>query len=553
MKIKEKFANFTKSTALSLRRFPITSLFLLASCATALFMIITSDDFKALYNLLGCEGVGVFLFWLCELWHEKKKNSEKYSFPLVLVMYSACAAVLIIGFILLFFDAWESYAMLALCGMAAVAVLVSVRLLTRGDENVRNAALLIRAVVFAFAVGGIVWVGVSGCYGAFFELILNGVNISKGLLSIFVLSGTLAAFVFLSGVPAVGENREIMPGKAYKIVFVYAELPIFLLLLGILYIYLIKIAFSLHLPDGGINSYAMAADILYLFNLFAVSAFAPEQPLARFFRRFGGILILPVLVMQGLAVGVRVYYYGLTLPRMFIFYVMAATLALALGSFFKTGLSKALAFSAVLAFVLSVTPLNVINLPIWQQSASLKQTLVHNSMFENGKIVRKEDISAEEKQKITQSYDYLRSYPDHLPDWLTVRGIKANFGFERQYDYNERFETWCNYQGDALENGLDISDYSYILHVSASDRNVTKDGMFEFNVTDGHSFTISKQAVYDYAKKVYDKNFQDDDILLDPCEFAEGIDFVCESIHFAHDNETGDIRDLSFDGYLLCR
>ena len=553
MKIKEKFANFTKSTALSLRRFPMTSLFLLAACATALFMIIASYDSKALYNLLGCEGVGVFLFWLCELWHEKKKNLEKYSFPLVLVMYSACAAVLIIGFILLFFDAWESYAMLALCGMAAVAVLVSVRLLTRGDENVKNAALLIRAVVFACAVGGIVWIGVSGCYGAFFELILNGDNISKGFFSIFVLSGTLAAFVFLSGVPAVEEKSEALPGKAYKIVFVYAELPIFLLLLGILYIYLIKIAFSFHLPDGGINSYAMAADILYLFNLFAVSAFAPEQPLARFFRRFGGILILPVLVMQGLAVGVRVYYYGLTLPRMFIFYVMAVTLVFALGSFFKTGLSKALAFSAVLAFVLSVTPLNVINLPIWQQSASLKQTLIHNGMFENGKIVQKEDISAEEKQKITQSYDYLRSYPDHLPDWLTVRGIKANFGFERQYDYNERFETWCNYQGDALENGLDISDYSYILRVSASDSDITKDGMFEFNVTDGHSFTISKQAVYDYAKKVYDKNFQDDDILLDPCEFAEGIDFVCESIHLAHDNETGDIRDLSFDGYLLCR
>lgn len=84
-------------------------------------------------------------------------------------MYSACAAVLITGFILLFFDAWESYAMLALCGMAAVAVLVSVRLLTRGDENVKNAALLIRAVVFACAVGGIVWIGVSGCYGAFFR------------------------------------------------------------------------------------------------------------------------------------------------------------------------------------------------------------------------------------------------------------------------------------------------------------------------------------------------------------------------------------------------
>lgn len=72
------------------------------------------------------------------------------------------------------------------------------------------------------------------------------------------------------------------------------ELPIFLLLLGILYLYLIKIACSLHLPDGGVNSYAVMADMLYLFNLFAVSVFAPSQPLARFFRRFGGLLLLPV-------------------------------------------------------------------------------------------------------------------------------------------------------------------------------------------------------------------------------------------------------------------
>ena len=174
-------------------------------------------------------------------------------------------------------------------------------------------------------------------------------------------------------------------------------------------------------------------------------------------------------------------------------------------------------------------------------------------MFENAKIVRKADISEKEKQKITQSYNYLRSYPNQLPDWLSADGVMANFGFESTNAYDERIEIWCNYQGDTLENGLDLSDYSYILRVSASDSDITKDGMFEFNVTDGHSFSISKQAVYDYAKKVYDKNFQDDDILLDPCEFAEGIDFVCESIHFAHDNETGEIRDLSFDGYLLCR
>lgn len=129
-------------------------------------------------------------------------------------------------------------------------------------------------------------------------------------------------------------------------------------------------------------------------------------------------------------------------------------------------------------------------------------------MFENAKIVRKADISEKEKQKITQSYNYLRSYPNQLPDWLSADGVMANFGFESTNAYDERIEIWCNYQGDTLENGLDLSDYSYILRVSASDSDITKDGMFEFNGTDGHSFSISKQAVYDYAKKCMTRIFR---------------------------------------------
>ena len=119
--------------------------------------------------------------------------------------------------------------------------------------------------------------------------------------------------------------------------------------------------------------------------------------------------------------------------------------------------------------------------------------------------------------------------------------------------YDERIEIWCNYQSDTLENGLDLSDYSYILRVSASDTEAAKDGLFEFSGTDGRSFAISKQAIYDYAKKVYDKNYFDDDMPLDICGLAGGIDLVCDSICFARDNKTGEIRDLSFDGYLLCR
>ena len=461
----------------------------------------------------------------------------------------------VLSFGLLFIAKIRAYATIGMLGLVAAAVLLAVRLLIKDDENLRAAAALVHAAFTACGTGLVVWLGSSGCYTAFCELVLGSYYGSNIPLALLVIAFDLSVFVFLSGIPVFGEpaSEERTPSKAYKVVFAYAELPIFLLLLGILYLYLIKIACSLHLPDGGVNSYTVMADMLYLFNLFAVSVFAPSQPLARFFRRFGGLLLLPVLVMQSIAVGVRIYYYGLTLSRMILLLFMAITLAIAVGSFVrKIGVSHALGFSAILVILLTVTPLNVVNLPLWQQSAALKQVLRENGMFENGKIVQKDDLPEQAKQKITEAYDYLNSYSDNLPSYLTSVGVKANFGFDRpdaRYDF-----VWCNYKGVMLDDGMDIAEYAFIKHIYLRIEDNSGKNL-RFTASDGTAYSIPYQAFNTYAGTLFDTYGERyyDDLTLPPYPIAENIDFVPFRINFDYDGSSNKLRNLSVEGYLLCR
>lgn len=553
MKTREKFVAFLKNSANSVRRFPLTSACVLLTSVISFIMIFGETNDVTKYGLFSA-GLGAFLFLACELWHEKSAISDG-SRARYLAAYIATSLLTVLSFGLLFIAKIRAYATIGMLGLVAAAVLLAVRLLIKDDENLRAAAALVHAAFTACGTGLVVWLGSSGCYTAFCELVLGSYYGSNIPLALLVIAFDLGVFVFLSGIPVFGEpaSEERTPSKAYKVVFAYAELPIFLLLLGILYLYLIKIACSLHLPDGGVNSYAVMADMLYLFNLFAVSVFAPSQPLARFFRRFGGLLLLPVLLMQSIAVGVRIYYYGLTLSRMILLLFMAITLAIAVGSFVrKIGVSHALGFSAILVILLTVTPLNVVNLPLWQQSAALKQVLRENGMFENGKIVQKDDLPEQAKQKITEAYDYLNSYSDNLPSYLTSVGVKANFGFDRpdaRYDF-----VWCNYKGVMLDDGMDIAEYAFIKHIYLRIEDNSGKNL-RFTASDGTEYSIPYQAFNTYAGTLFDTYGEGhyNDLTLPPYPIAENIDFVPLRIDFDHKRSTDECRDLSVEGYLLCR
>ena len=567
MKITEKLSVFAKNSALSVRRFPFTLTCILLTTVVSWVMIFaTPGDFAA--YLLSSFGYGAFAFFACELWNESRKASDRSDRRTISrVAYALCGLSVLAFFVLLYAPRIRIYVGMAMIGMSCTALVLAVFLLTRGEAFLHATAFLMRSFLLACGVGMVVWLGTSGCYAAFCELVLNGIDAFEPFLALLAAAFAVAAFVFLAGIPRVDkansaedDKEKMLPSKAYQVVFAYAELPIFLLLLGILYVYLIKIILSRHLPNGGINAYCLWADALYLFNLFAVSAFAPVCKPVQVFRRFGGFFMLPVIAMQSLAVGVRIFHYGLTLPRMVVLTFMAVTLVMAVGSLFRNGLSKALLTTAVLLLVLTVTPLNLVNLPLWQQSAALKQILVQNGMFENGKIVPKKtpkDVSAAEQRKIAEIYNYLNDFPDQLPEWLTRDGMKANFGFDApglNGASTDSETVWVGYAADVFENGLDVSSYDYIRQISWSGPEI-KDG-FVYTTADGVEHIAAKETVNMFVKKLYEQygaGYHREEAAPQTLVLADGIRLLISNVDFGYNTATEEIENLFLDGYILCR
>lgn len=469
MKCKQKLLQTLRGTSRAVIRFPLTSIFAAISsvCALILQSIDRRHSTLRILPALFCAALlGAVLSFCAHLWEERRKNAANArTFSLVVRILT----VLLFGtsFFLQLFPLRDTV-LLAMCGIGTAALLLALYAFIRNEPNADKAASCVRALFAAGLTVGVLTVGTALCLAAFSELIWDGFAIWKCFRGLFTVIVTLAFFVFLSGLPHPSESCDA-PSGIFKAVLVYAELPLFFALLGVLYLYAVKILCIRRLPNGEVNAYALAAECAYLFNLFAVGAFAAEKRLVGFFRRFGGLLLVPIFVMQSVAVWVRVSLYGLTAPRMVLLLFMTVVLAFILGSFTRLGLDKPLLLTAALALVFTVTPLNITNIPRFQQSASLRAVLSRNDMFENGKIRPNAALSDDDRQKIVGAFDYLVGGAVETPAWLREaydpdRPFAETFGFER-----ESSEVYYDTSVDTLyafptfgETEEDIGDYTSV-------------------------------------------------------------------------------------------
>lgn len=395
---------------------------------------------------------------------------------------------------------------------------------------------------------------------AFSELIWDGFQIWKCFRFLFTVIVTLAFFVFLSELPHPSDVSDA-PGGIYRAVLVYAELPLFFALLCVLYLYLIKILCMRHLPDGGVNAYALAAECVYLFNLFAVGVFAAEKRLVGFFRRFGGLLLVPIFAMQTAAVWVRVSYYGLTVPRTVLLLFMTVVLAFIIGSFTRLGLDKPLLFTALLALVFTVTPLNVTELAKWQQSASLRALLTQNGMLENGRLCPNTALSDSDRQRIAGAFDYLVGGAVETPAWLREaydpdRPFSEIFGFERES--GEVYYDGSGYTGYSFptfgEKEENIGEYASVRLMYG---NIEYDGeAYVFADCFGVPSGCDEAPLVEQALALYKENDSEKWQYIDEvCVFRldERNDFRLSALEITWNFEEGRMEGMYFDGYLLER
>lgn len=440
-KIKNLLSLFGEKFNTSIKAFPLTLLYLLTiSLYSSYLIIIESFNINEQFIIFS-----LFTGMLCSILISLYKK-EGYIFNTITSILLS-----IISYVYLKDDVYHYLTILALLLLLVTGI---VFLLFKNNNEGKLFAHLICWGLYCLALCTIVFAGVSIVLAAIQFLIYEFKDFYKLIfINFFIIYIFVCVSLFISSF--IHEDEKTKIPNVYKTIFHKAALTLCYLLLIVLYIYLLKILITLKMPVGQLNWFASFA---LLFNIFFyISGEFDDDFLIKFHQKYGGIILIPIFIIQTIAIYIRVNAYGLTPLRYLSIAFNIIGLSFIVSSIVKKKLFIYPVF-VVLVLLIFISPLNVVDVPAFNQEKILKNVLAKNNMLVNNEIIPKNDISIEDKETINSAYNYLLFSES---DKLTLK-FKDNFidtfGFDLNGFYND---CYCYYYSDA-NFILDVEDYKYM-------------------------------------------------------------------------------------------
>jgi hypothetical protein len=252
----------------------------------------------------------------------------------------------------------------------------------------------------------------------------------------------------------------------------YVALPVYLLLIAILCAYLGKVLVTFSFPSGRINWFASFASLFFVFFVFGLRQYRHENKFAAVFVKYGGYALMPIIAVQFMAIHIRLANYGLTAPRYVSVVLNGIAFLFAAVSLVKDGrfIKYMLPVLAAAALALTLTPLNLFDVPARDQAARLTAALERNGMLVDGEIIPKSDIPEEDKISITSAYEYLRyNHAGERHAFVKETGFEETYGFKQRHEIDSDEELISRPRYFSYYSPLklfDISGYRTIYEVN---------------------------------------------------------------------------------------
>ncbi|MDR1364561.1 MAG: DUF4153 domain-containing protein [Oscillospiraceae bacterium] len=358
---------------------------------------------KIILEMLGSLMFGIVFCTFSEILNEKynfKINKIIYNFILVIISF--------LPFVSLYFSHENRYVSLAIFGIAFSLIIMTLYFLI--NENFSEFfSYIFKNTLFNLFVCAIIFAGISICFFAFTSLIYN-FDSSYKIYTIIVEFIVIVLFInlFLANIPKINEKIKL-PG-IFKTIILKVMFPIYFILLVILYVYLIKILFIFTFPSNLINIFVSLASLGFVFFVATLTQFKTNLSVIKIFLKFGGYVIIPLIAMQFFAIYIRVSNYGLTTARYasIVLNIFALFFAIYHIARQEKCLKNSLIVLASTIFTLTVLPcLNILDLPVLQQTYCLEKILKNNGMLENNKIIKKNEINSKDKERIISCFRYI--------------------------------------------------------------------------------------------------------------------------------------------------
>ena len=451
-KIKENVKKLLLHFKSGFERFPITIILAFLHFITGIYIAevrsFQSDEFVEVNLLLFGS---IFITAMFEMLYEK--YFYKQNRWLVRGIYSAITFVISIIFFVEYLRTNDYYNIYYFTLIPISIVLFLLIPILKKKENKEK---YLQSVFSNFVITGIfvavLWIGI--------EIILTTVNylfFNSGdslffrltTYSFWFITEVFGASLFLSLLKKPDDNLENYEFPfIFNLLIKFVIIPLIIIYTGVLYIYMMKVLISMHLPKGLISHLVLWYTAFSVAVMILITPFTQKDKFFENFKKYFPYFSIPLIFASLFAVFQRTYQYGITENRYYVL-ISIFWLLFCMILYIRKMNITGIFISLITCLVISVyTPLSAKNVSNFSQSQRLKRMLVKYGALKDGKI-----------SKITQKLN--NSEGSQI--YTTLQYISDNSTIAKLNFKNEKGEVYSTL-GD-LEKGLDVKeswkDYYY--------------------------------------------------------------------------------------------
>jgi hypothetical protein len=451
-KIKENVKKLLLHFKSGFERFPITIILAFLHFITGIYIAevrsFQSDEFVEVNLLLFGS---IFITAMFEMLYEK--YFYKQNRWLVRGIYSAITFVISIIFFVEYLRTNDYYNIYYFTLIPISIVLFLLIPILKKRENKEK---YLQSVFSNFVITGVfaavLWIGV--------EIILTTVNylfFNSGdslffrltTYSFWFITEVFGASLFLSLLKKPDDNLENYEFPfIFNLLIKFVIIPLIIIYTGVLYIYMMKVLISMHLPKGLISHLVLWYTAFSVAVMILITPFTQKDKFFENFKKYFPYFSIPLIFASLFAVFQRTYQYGITENRYYVL-ISIFWLLFCMILYIRKMNITGIFISLITCLVISVyTPLSAKNVSNFSQSQRLKRMLVKYEALKDGKI-----------SKITQKLN--NSEGSQI--YTTLQYISDNSTIAKLNFKNEKGEVYSTL-GD-LEKGLDVKeswkDYYY--------------------------------------------------------------------------------------------
>ena len=387
----------TQGIRLSLTKYPISILF--AAIAAMLLIVITAaqgNDMEDIFAyIIGC-GMGISLFFAI---HTALENKTWPGYVKGLVMVMGLGILwLIVSDIKNQMDSGSDQSQaIQIFGYGLLTHLVVAFLPFIGNFKINafwqyNKSLFIRAFTTVLYTG-VLFAGLRGAILAITQLF--DVDFGSKIYAYlwFIMALPMSVIIFCAGVPTdinELESSTDLP-KGLRIFVQFILIPLVVLYLLILYAYMGKIIVQWSLPQGWVTILIMVFSVLGMLAMLLVHPYQnqKENSWVKWYTKGYYVALLPLLILQYVAIFTRIGDYGFTAPRWAVLAITFWLTWITLYNVFFKGRNIVLIPLTlfITAFLFLLGPLSHKSISISSQTAKINRLLTELKLVKNGKLL----------------------------------------------------------------------------------------------------------------------------------------------------------------------